>query len=179
MSYLLDESYLEWLYSQVDDPEITNPSRTHWRLVKVLFTTKFTWFIPNDDNRVEDGKELRFEFVDQSGLMDVDPGWIHLECSMLEMFMGLSRRLAFTGGGRSREWFWQILRNLKLDGYNDRRTYEDSKIQQVLTRVNERDYKPNGDGGLFPLRNPPQDQRDVEIWYQANAYLIELDSLDI
>jgi hypothetical protein len=30
-------------------------------------------------------------------------------------------------------------------------------------------------GGFFPLTHPNDDQRKVEIWYQMNAYLDELE----
>jgi hypothetical protein len=31
----------------------------------------------------------------------------------------------------------------------------------------------DGSGGLFPLKNPQQNQRTTEIWYQMNAWLME------
>ena len=36
-----------------------------------------------------------------------------------------------------------------------------------------RQYEANGEGGLFPLKGVCEDQREVEIWYQMNAYLYE------
>ena len=30
------------------------------------------------------------------------------------------------------------------------------------------------DGGLFPLKFVKQDQRFVELWYQLNAYILEM-----
>jgi len=36
-----------------------------------------------------------------------------------------------------------------------------------------RDYDADGNGGLFPLKNPKKDQRRIEIYYQMNAYVLE------
>lgn len=171
----LDELYLSWLYSQVDDHRVTDPSRTHWRLFTQLYKKEFVWFIPNDDNRIADGTALRYEFVDQSGLGDVDIGWIHLGCSMLELLIGLARRLSFEAGREPSDWFWNLLHNLGIDHFNDRETRGDGYIDEVLDRVIWRTYEPNGNGGLFPLRYPSKDQRDVELWYQLNAYVLEMD----
>lgn len=169
----LDELYFNWLYKQVANPVVKNPNRTYWRLFKLLFTKEFVWLVPNDDNRVEDGKDLRYEFIDQSELTDVDPGWIHLGCSMLEMLVAVSRRLTFEADGRSRDWFWHLMDNLDLRQYNDHSHFTPEEIGHILDRVIWRTYKPSGEGGLFPLNHAERDQTKVEIWYQASAYLIE------
>jgi hypothetical protein len=37
-----------------------------------------------------------------------------------------------------------------------------------------RTYEPNGVGGFFPLENPNEDQREVELWYQMSAYVDDI-----
>lgn len=59
----LDEQYLKWLYRQVASSKYRNPARTYWSLLRQLYTTEFVWTVPNDDNRVEDGRDLRYEFL--------------------------------------------------------------------------------------------------------------------
>jgi hypothetical protein len=174
MSKPLDELYFQWLYSQVADPRITRKDRTVWRVLKLLYTREFVWFVPNDDNRLEDGKDLRYEFIDEAGLQDVDQGWVDLGCSVLELLVGLSRKLAFEAEGRPALWFWQMMTNIGLADYDDRRNYSDTEIEQVLDRVIFRTYDHNGAGGLFPLKEAKQDQRKVELWYQMSAYVLEL-----
>jgi hypothetical protein len=93
---------------------------------------------------------------------------------MLEMLVGLSRRLSFECEGESRDWFWHLMENLGLRYYNDRSTYSKEHIDGILDRVIWRTYNPDGEGGLFPLRNSEQDQRGIEIWYQLSAYILEL-----
>ena len=174
MTEPLDELYFIWLYSQVGDPELKSPSRTYWKILKELFVKEFVWIVPNDDNRIEDGKDLRLEFVAHSNLTDVDQNWLKLGCSMLELLVGLSRRLSFECEGEPRDWFWHLMENLGLRYYNDRSTYSKEQVDGILDRVIWRTYNPDGEGGLFPLRNSDQDQRGIEIWYQLSAYILQL-----
>src|SRR5690349_15038133 len=67
----LDELYYQWLYSQVGSTRLKDRTRTYWRLLKLLFTKEFVWIVPHDDNRIADGTDLRYEFVDHSRLNDV------------------------------------------------------------------------------------------------------------
>lgn len=172
MNQPLDELYLTWLYNLIADSEDTNKSRSFWKLARQLYTKEFIWIIPNDDNRIGDGKFLREEFVDTQELHDVDPDWMDLECSFLEMLIGVSRRLSFLADGEPYDWFWHLIDNLGIR-YTDRGNYPASVIDEVMNTVIFRLYKYNGSGGLFPLKHPERDQRDVEIWFQLNAYLIE------
>jgi hypothetical protein len=169
----LDELYFVWLYSQVGEVEEKNPNRTYWRLLRQLYQKEFVWFVPNDDNRIEDGKELRIEFVDDARLEDVDIHWINLGCSMFELLVGLSRRLAFEAEGEPRDWFWEMLDNLDLARLNDGRGFNPETVDEILDRVIYRTYDANGDGGLFPLKDTLNDQRKVELWYQLSEYVLE------
>lgn len=182
MSALLDELYLTWLYSQTGSVKTRSTERTYWHLLRLLFTKEFVWFVPNDDNRAEDGKDLRNEFLLDHNIDDVDELWMREPCSFLEMLVGLSRRLAYIAYAEdARDWFWHLVDNMDLsrftDAYSDRYapgTFDDA-VDEIVERVIFRTYYFNGHGGLFPLRNAVQDQRKVEIWYQLNTYLIELD----
>jgi hypothetical protein len=169
----LDELYLTWLYRQVANPENLDPAFTFWKLLKHLYTTEFVWLIPNDDNRLEDGKELRVEFIQDEGLDDLNPD-VFLGCSVLELMVGLSRRLSFEAEGEPHYWFWLMMENLGLHRYSDDwKRFPRIHIDKILDRVIFRTYKPNGDGGFFPLKHPEQDQRKVELWYQLSAYVLE------
>lgn len=169
----LDELYFVWLYNQVGDSAIRNPTRTYWKVLRQLFTKEFVWIVPNDDNRIEDGKALRYEFVDQSGLINIDLDWMKLGCSTLELLIGLSRRLAFQCDGEPRDWFWHLMDNLDLH-YNDRGYLGENRIDGILDRVIWRTYDEDGHGGLFPLHYAAIDQRKIEIWYQMSAYILEM-----
>lgn len=180
MSELLDELYLNWLYRKIGSVRFKNPNRTYWQLARKLYTKEFVWLIPNDDNRVADGRDLRYEFIEDQREVDetfeVTEEWLDLGCSMLEMLIALARRLAFEAEGLTRDWFWHLIDNIGLQHYNDAYFTElnyqedvDGKLDEIIWRT----YAPDGSGGLFPLRHPQEDQRDVELWYQLSAYLLE------
>jgi len=174
----LDELYFQWLYSQVGDPSIKNPNRTYWKLLLQLYKKEFIWFVPNDDNRIEDGKALRYEFVDAADLQDVDDDWVRLGCSMFELLVGLSRRLSFQAEGEPLDWFWVMIKNLGLDIFTDSwmsRNEEEYNelVDVVLDRVIFRTYDADGYGGIFPLKQTDNDQRKIELWYQLSEYVLE------
>lgn len=172
----LDELYFTWLYSQVGSTDLANPTKTYWELLKCMHETEFAWFVPNDDNREVDGRALRDEFLEIESIASVDDHWMRLGCSILEMLIGLSRRLAFEAEGSEESWFWRLIRNLGLQNctdYRDGRPFPNEKVEVVLHDFMWRLYQPDGHGGLFPLENPARDQRNVEIWYQMSAYLLE------
>ena len=176
MSASLDERYFDWLYSQVCSVRTKNPSKGYKELLHILFTKEFVWLVPNDDNRVEDGKDLRYEFFEHEG---IDPDhrdilWLRLPCSMLELLVALARRLEFEDEGDVKTWFWEMMENIGLSkDLNDRAVIDRDFVEEILDRVIWRHYEYNGGGGLFPLVYPEEDQRQVEIWYQLNAYIIE------
>lgn len=175
----LDDAYLTWIYSQVSSVQNTNPANNHWNLLRVLYVTPFSAYVPNDDNRSADGKDLRIEFLQTTGYPLHDPleSWFDLDCSTLEMILALAKRVAYEDElfGTPVEWFWRLIHNLELDGYTDD-IFEISiqeTVHEVLDRLNKRKYSPNGHGGLFPLKRPREDQRKVELWTQMSAYLLE------
>lgn len=173
MTAFLDQQYFDWLYGQVCPVRLKNPSHTYRNLFHILYTTEFHWIVPNDDNRIQDGKDLRREFIEAEELKQNDHYWMNLGCSFLELLIGLSRRLEFQTDRYSTEWFWELLDNLGLRQYNDRAHLPLDEIKDILNRVIWRTYDYDGRGGLFPLDHAYEDQREVEIWYQLNSYILE------
>jgi hypothetical protein len=160
------DDYFDWLVSQV---RIPNDNRYN-DLFERMYNLEFVWTVPNDDNRVQDGLDLRTEFLNGSR------GRIDLEgVSFFEVMIALSRRLAFTASGDARVWAWKLIKNLRLNKMSDPLTHERAnRVNDILDGVIWRTYSYNGDGGFFPLENPAEDQTKVEIWYQLNAYVIEM-----
>ena len=160
-------SYFDWLTSQI----AVEGRRTYQSLFLKLFNTEFVWTLEGDDNRVKDGLDLRREFSGGNLRKVQFPEFI----SILEVLLGLSRRLAFLTGGEAPLWAWQLIENLHLDGCSDpvSRTAQ-GHIDEVLDAVVWRTYQRNGRGGFFPLRNTKEDQRKIELWYQMQAYVSEI-----
>lgn len=177
----LDDLYFEWLYKQVGVVNNRNPKRSYWELCKQLYKTPFQWVVPNDDNRDEDGKELREEFIVECDIQDVEINWLAIDCSMLEMLIALARRASFESSGTPGDWFAKFMENLKLRRYTDAEYNSDAgnhqeaeeRIRNILDRLIYRTYNTRGVGGLFPLKHAEHDQRKVEIWYQMSLYLRE------
>lgn len=161
-----DLKYFHWLVSQIDVPT----QKTYFDLFERLHDTEFVWMVPNDDNRVADGLDLRREW---EGVM-VDKG-----ASVLEVVIALSQRTAFIAGMQDApHWAWKLLKNVGLTKAFDPLTQNKSeRVEQILEELIWRTYHPNGQGGFFPLKNPPEDQTRVEIWYQLNAYVMEINPL--
>jgi hypothetical protein len=110
--------------------------------------------------------------LEQTGLT-ADDDWLDLGCSFLEMLVALSRRLSFEAEGEPRDWFWHLMDTIELRECNDRSQWTDEEVEAICNKVIFRNYDANGAGGLFPLQNPCHDQREVELWYQMSAYLLE------
>lgn len=165
----VDYDYYEWLVKQVHIPN----GKTYRDLFEQMHNLEFVWTVPNDDNRVQDGVDLRTEFLDGSHRHLMISG-----ATFLEVLIGISRRLAFTAGGEASYWAWILLKNLRLQKCSDPLTeVKIAKVKDILDAVIWRTYQRDGRGGFFPLQNPAEDQTKVEIWYQLNAYVIEMQAV--
>ena len=177
-----EHKYFLWLYHQIGVLSDSDPNRSHQLLAEQLHRTPFRWSIPNDDNRGLDGADLRERFADEFAI-DVREPWAQGPCSMLEMLISLAERMDHAASGLGLEdsaegWFWRLLENADLAGatdaeYLDREGHTRKSVEYTLDRILSRLYRYDGDGGLFPLQDQQSDQREVEVWYQMNAYLME------
>jgi hypothetical protein len=73
-------------------------------------------------------------------------------------------------GDRTGQWFWGMIHNLDLNCMTDNR-FDRDYVDDCVARLLNREYDPDGRGGLFTVRNCPHDMRDVEIWCQLSWYL--------
>lgn len=169
----IEERYFNWLYSNVSDINTQVPQLQYFNLLGKLHQMEFIFLVSGDDNRIVDGQDLRAEFfreefIHNDGSLDKDG------CSVLEMLIAFSRRAYFATDDSAHAWFWIMMTNLGLVGFNDANPRNDRAIQSIIDRFVYRTYNHKGMGGLFPLSNTHTDQRKVEIWYQFNEYLLEL-----
>lgn len=172
------QEYFNWL---CEVAHIDTGAATYWILAKDLHSIEFTWLVPNDDNRAADGISLREEFSVEHlyfDYRDLDDS----PCSMLEMLIGLARRMEFElcdvddTRDYTASYFWEMLDNIGLLAYDDDVYIEREgtfNVEAIINIFLNRDYRRNGDGGLFPLIHPREDQRSIEIWYQMQAYIHE------
>ena len=165
--------YFEWLYVTV-----CGCCPDYHRLLYFLHQTEFTYTVPLDGNRYEDGVDLRYRYgyehnIEQSIIateLDIYP------CSVLEMMVALVCRCEehimsnSELGDRTGKWFMFMLRSLGLDTMTDDNFQED-KASYILAKFLNREYEPDGDGGLFWIRGTNKDMRKPQIWDQAMWYL--------
>lgn len=170
----IESAYFNWLAAKVKKrSEVTTPALTHWNLFRELQNTEFVWLVPLDDNRAADGKELRRDFL-RAFQIQAPSDWMDIPCSVFEMMIAFSVRAAFSSERSSKEWFWEFLYNLGLKKFNDAE-FNLNKVTDILYVFIWRTYDYHGNGGMFPIKNPVQDQRKVEIWYQFSEYLVDRD----
>lgn len=169
----IEEVYFNWLYSKVASVDVpTTPSLSYLKLLRLLHSIEFVWLVSGDDNRAEDGLEIRREFLNQSR-MDYDPEWALLGCSVFEMLIAFARRTEWQTDISVRDWFWIFLTHLGLDSFCDAEEGFEGYVTEVIQQFIWRTYDRNGHGGLFPLHDTDNDQRKIEIWYQFCEYLVE------
>ena len=133
-----------------------------------------------DENRALDGENLRVRFFYESHTLDDNyEEFLFEPCSVLEMLVALAFRMEkeylmdWRPGTRDRtsERFWMLIDNLGTD--DNWSTKIDAKVQHYVEQFLDRDYRFDGAGGLFPLKNCHEDQRNIEIWSQMQAYIME------
>lgn len=170
----LDDPYLHWLSAKVHYVDVPTPSLTYHKLLYKLYTTEFAWTLSGDDNRAQDGKELRTQFLMECDILD-EPEWRAMPCSILEMLIAFSFRAAFNTGEPRHIWFWEMLENLGIKVPDA--DFSENRVDEALHVLVWRLYDKKGRGGLFPVNRIQRDQRRVEIWYQFCDYLLDQDRL--
>lgn len=170
---IIDE-YFEWMYDLVCGQRYAK-GISFRKLLGFLHDTEFIFTIKRDANRAEDGIDLRYRFACDSGYSDAED-YLNGPCSVLEMMIALAIRCEedFMDdprmGDRTSQWFWQMIVSLGLGGMMDSE-FDIQRAEFVVDRFLNREYEPNGKGGLFTIRHCDQDLRNVEIWYQLCWYI--------
>ncbi len=185
-SMTLKDSYFLWLYDHIKSKKYS-----YIQLCKILNSKTFRWNIHNDDNRCQDGLNLRYLYLEENHLDEhhIEVAyWIKGDCTIFEMLVALAQRIndimydLDDQRDQTSKWFHEMILNLGLDIYQDgrnpdRRLNEMSelKIDDVLENLMDRTYDFNGHGSLFPMKNRPRKHRaEVEIWYQLMDWLEEV-----
>lgn len=170
----IKQEYFEWLYNLVCDNRYSE-GYSYKDLLSYLHDIEFTYTIRKDSDRAEDGVDLRYRFMYDTGHKFLDES-LEGPCSVLEMMVALAIRCEEQimddprYGNRTAQWFWKMISNLGLNGMADGR-FDEYYAEEAIDRFLNRDYEPNGSGGLFTVRNCDYDLRYVEIWVIMLWYL--------
>lgn len=173
---ILSREYFDWLCTIVS----ANKMISFEKLLSRLHSFEFIYLLEKDEGRAEAGKNLRYRFATVNGLRR---HWVMSEldgpCSVLEMMIALAIQCEETImddariGNRTAQWFWGMINNLGL-GHMDDRRYDEKVVDKAVDIFLNREYSPDGRGGLFTVRHCHEDLRTVEIWYQLCWYLDEV-----
>lgn len=174
----INEEYFSWMCDKVCGERFAE-SISYRKLLTFLHDVEFIWILPMDKNRADNGLSLRRSFVLDVGYEDHVAEYISGPCSILEMMIALAIHMEdimddYRYGNRTGQWFWGMVRSLGLNGMYDL-AYDEDHVQEVILKFLNRDYEPDGRGGLFTIRGCYEDLRDVEISVQRNWYLNTID----
>lgn len=171
------DDYFLWLCNKVDCRD-----RIEYEdVLLLLYSTDFYSLVPYDDNRAFDGLHLRVEYYEETQTHiprhDIRN---HIPCNLLELILGVAIRMSYVIFDPAVEdeediihYFWLLISNLRLEPGK----HMTNSI--IIERFLERQYKPNGEGGLFPLKYPKRNMKNIEIWYQMMEYITELQLISI
>lgn len=155
--------------------------RNHTKLFEELHDSEFYYSIERDENRAGDGMELREGYNIPHditfGERDLRIYFVERPCSVLEMLIGLAIRvdeeyLGDPSDPHPEDFFWEMIKNLGLDGYTDGR-FDVGSVERRVSMWLDRQFTKNGLGSPFPVYDDDRDQRNLEIWDQMNSYINE------
>ena len=169
----IKSDYFEWMYDLVCGGRFAK-SITYRQLLTFLHDTEFVYFIPYDENRAAEGIALRYHFCLLHDCEDMEC-YLTGPCSVLEMMIALAINEEKIiddpiKGDQTSQWFWSMITSLGLGSMSDS-NYNEWLVNDVITRFLEREYEPDGRGGLFTVKNWSRDMRTAEIWHQLMAYI--------
>ena len=170
--------YFDWMYQLVCDDQYQD---SYCRLLSHLHDREFIYILEMDGNRATDGVDLRYRFAYDCGYnySMVDRYLGNRPCSILEMMVALALKCEENimvdpdVGDRTGLWFWDMVASLGLSSMTDSE-FDIFYVDDVLDRFLNREYRRNGEGGLFTVRHCRYDLRTAEIWYQMNWYLNDI-----
>lgn len=173
----LSNEYFEWMYQLVCNDRYYK-KLSYRMLLKHLHNIRFTYILKLDSNREKDGVNFRYRFGYENNYPreTIDLYLGNSPCSVLEMMIALAFRAEDQimddpkFGNRTGQWFWNMIVSLGLGTMCDEK-FDKRYVEKVILRFLNRDYEPNGKGGLFTIDNCKYDLRDVEIWYQFMWHL--------
>lgn len=173
----LNDRYFHWMYQLVYDERYCE-GLSYYVLLKHLNGIDFCYGVAMDNNREEDGIDLRYRFgYENSYKRSMISAYLdNRPCSVLEMMAALAFRCEEhimndpAVGNRTGQWFWSMIKSLGLMGMDDDH-FDEEYVNKAIHRFLNREYERNGTGGLFTIENSTRDMRTAEIYYQMCWYL--------
>ena len=157
------ERYFHWLLKFIGNGFCRKNS--YYELLEYLFNTEYFWSIPMDENRAEDGIDLRHRFVMECE-EDQEASYVYLSgpASVLEVLIALSIKMEYIARGsidigKAGQWFWGMIKCLSIfDCYDG--NFDEKKVEYFL----EGWMDPESEISIFP-------HEEGELWIQAMNFL--------
>lgn len=168
------EDYLQYLLWRGGLQKFTQ----YHKLFRALHNIVFTYIFERDDNRDEDGYDLREDYeIPNYFDKDIKKAFYDRDTSVLEVLIGLSIRVDndFIGDPveeHPEKFFMEMIKNFGLIKFKNN-NYREYEIIKIVNRWMNREFEKNGQGSPFPVRYDRRDQRKLEIWDQMNSYINE------
>lgn len=171
----LSVEYYNWMCDIIC--EDSSQQAMYDSLLTYLYQKRFVAVLPQDENRIDDGINLRYRFSYAVGIPQsiIASSLDKNDCSVLEMLVALALRWEETimrdssQGDRTAIWFWTMIRNLEIDVTDEE--FDIYNVEEIVDKFIDREYDFDGRGGLFCIDNCVYDMRNVEIWCQLNRWL--------
>lgn len=192
----IEQIYFNWLYDSMNGGRIQ--VYTYKDLFAELYSTKFRAMLDKDNDRASDGYDLRYRFAeyicDKDNKMDLNKYYESTnkinatideitksldtvgDFNLLELLIALAIKCEEqfmsdpSYGNRTQQWFWNMITNLGLGEMRDGAFNVDTYNKIINTFLDHR-YTRDGKGGLFYVRNSPEDMRNIDIWKQLLIYV--------
>lgn len=173
------DGYFNYLISIISNN--IDPSQ-YSKLLDILYRINFRWSVHNDDNRIGDAIELRYNYQADCGVSYSEMEELLLvPCSIMEVICCLAIRMddfmLDPEGAHVDKWFWELIGNLGMLDFTDinykKGAWTLKDVINITDICMDRTYDELGNGGLFPRKVCDKNQRECELFEQMNGYLNE------
>lgn len=170
--------YFEWLYKKSMGFAIHGVQFR--RFFETLHSIEFKAVMKEDIARVNDGISLRNTYAYETGQdYDTISDYLTEPCSVLEMMLALAIKEEDImsdprKGDRTKQWLWMQINSMGIVAEPDYvgEKFPEGEIREKVSKMINRDYAPDGTGGLFKFYNPPEeDLSKIDLWKQMCWYL--------
>lgn len=180
--------YFEWLVSKVTSPAVPDDAQAR-NVLQVLRDIRIQGLPMADDApRLEDGKQLRIDFIDETGMtvqsyddvLDPEFGF----CTVLELLVALSMRMddimrdPLDPCSSVPSWFWGMVSTMVGQPFYPCSYWTFSVNTSAAVVVAEssmkflgRQYDPTGHNGNIFTDMSGVDLRAIDIWAQACRFM--------
>ena len=161
--------YYIWLLNRIDFDSYEDRSK----LLQYLHNKEYVWDIWTDENRAEDGMELRAQFEKETDYLDYSP--LNKPCSVLEMLIAFAERIDKDVTDEeygAPYWFWIMIDNLGLKDCTDD-IFDAKKVNETLDKWLNRLIKNEIKTGIFPVKSGKKSDGDIDCWFQMQKWIAE------